>query len=69
MSKFETLIPTSGPDGNIFAILGTVRRLMRELGVPQSEIDALIKKIMSAASYEEALDAVREWFPLECDPQ
>lgn len=69
MSKFTTVIPTYGPGGNIFEIVGRARVLMRQLKVPNAEIEAMCKRVSSATSYEEACGVVREWFPLEGDEE
>ena len=67
MPRFTTVIPASGPLGNIFAIVGTACRHMRELDVPQQEISAFTDKVMLATSYREAVEVVREWFPVELE--
>ena len=63
---FSTRIDARGPAGNVFAVIGTAARLLRQLG-RDSDADALAEKAMSAQSYDEALAAVREWFPVDAD--
>lgn len=63
--RFSTVIPASGPDGNIFAILGTATRLLRQIGRPQADIDQLRGDVLASKSYEQALGFVREWFPVD----
>lgn len=65
MPRFETAIPTHGPHGNVFAILGNATSLMRQLDVPKEDIAALRDQVTNAKSYDDACAAVREWFPLE----
>ncbi len=67
MPKFETVIPARGPSGNIFAILGCAKRMMRKLCVSPEDIEELSRRVMSSGSYEEACSHIREWFPLEED--
>lgn len=65
MSKFETKIPTHGPDANIFAVLGNAVRLMKQLNVSQVEIDSLRAAVMDSDSYDQALQHIEVWFPVE----
>ena len=67
MPRFTTPIPAYGPSGNVFAVMATACRLMRELDVTQPEILAFTNKVMRARSYPEALDVVREWFPVDLE--
>ena len=67
MSRFGSRIDATGPGGNIFAILGTARRYMREIGIDQSEIEELGKAVCNADSYRDAVALVREWFPVDLD--
>lgn len=67
MSKWETAISATGSDGNVFTVIGTARRLMKELGAPPAEIKSLSDRAMKAASYDEAISIVREWFPVITD--
>jgi hypothetical protein len=64
---FSSRIPTSGPSGNIFVILGRARSLLEQIGRPREEIDELSRVVLEAKSYEEACDHVRRYFPLEDD--
>jgi hypothetical protein len=67
MPRFTTPIQAYGTSGNVFAIMGTACRLMRELGVAQPEILAFTNNVMRARSYPEAIDVVREWFPVDLE--
>lgn len=65
MSRFTTIIPATGPGGNIFEVVGKARVLMRQLGVPSAEINALTERVCNTHSYADALAVVREWFPVD----
>ncbi len=67
MSKFETRIDATGPNGNVFAVIGTARNLMRQIGLPRSEIDAVSARATKAQNYDEALGIIREYFPVDAD--
>ena len=65
MSKFNTVIDAPGPAGNIFAVLGTATGFLRQLRIDSTEIVALREAVMNSSSYDEALDHIREWFPVD----
>jgi hypothetical protein len=65
MSKFTTVIPAMGPDGNVFVVLANAVSLMRRLNVDPNEVHALRQTVLDAKSYDEAIAAVREWFPVD----
>jgi hypothetical protein len=62
MPKYETRISVSGPDGNVFVIIGKVHRLLSQLE-SKATADDFRQKAMSAPSYSAVLELVREWFP------
>lgn len=62
---FSTVIPATGPDTNVFAILGTASRLLRELDVPTDRIAKLREDVMSTASYGQAVAFVEYWFRVD----
>lgn len=69
-SRYSTRIDATGPNGNVFAIIGAAVQLMRQLpGMEPSEIDYFRKKVMAAKSYKEAVALVREWFPVDLDDE
>ena len=37
-----------GPDGNAYAIMGIIARILRQMGKPQSEINEVLKEMMSS---------------------
>lgn len=67
MSKFTTRIPAYGSQGNIFAVLGHATNLMKQLEINPKEIEKLRNDVMSSENYEQALEYVREWFPVDSD--
>jgi|HubBroStandDraft_1064217.scaffolds.fasta_scaffold09816_11 hypothetical protein len=67
MAKFSTVIDGTGSRGNVMDIIGTARVLMRKIGVSPEDISDLTKRSMNAPSYKDAVNVVREWFPVELD--
>lgn len=65
MPKFSTRIHATGPDGNVFVVLGAARRMMGQLGVARAEQDQLTNHVLGSGCYEEALTHIREWFPVD----
>lgn len=65
MSKFETKIQAYGESGNVFAVLGNATRMMKQLNVPEVEIDSLRAAVMDSDSYDQALTHIEVWFPVE----
>lgn len=68
-SRWTSRIDATGSGGNIFAVIGTARRFMREIRLPQGEIDDMTARAQGAGSYDEALAVVREWFPVDTDDE
>ena len=48
-------VEISGDQGNVFAILSTVSRYMRDTGMPGELIEHMFNEAMSASSYQAAL--------------
>jgi len=67
MSKYETEIYAIGSQGNIFVVMGTACRYLKQLRAPTAEIDDLRKRVMASDSYSSALGVIREWFPVVTD--
>lgn len=63
--RFATVISITGPSGNIFAVIAKVKRLARQLDLPQAEVDMFIHRIHATNSYDAALAVVNEWFRTE----
>lgn len=55
-----------GEDGNVFAILGRVKRVMRRAGLPDSEWEAF-KAEATSGDYDNALATVMKWFEVDAD--
>ncbi len=49
-----------GSDGNAFAILGKVRRALREANVPRNEIELFLSEAMSG-DYDNLLQICMKW--------
>jgi hypothetical protein len=64
---FTTVIPARGAEGNVFLIVGSACRLLREIGIPSDRIEALCKNAMASKSYEEAVGFVEHWFRVDRD--
>ena len=62
---FSTSIPATGSNANIFAIVGTASRMLREIGVPPDRIEKLQGDVSSAVSYDQAISFVERWFPVD----
>ena len=62
---FGIVIDAHGRNGNIFAILDTARRLLRELDVPTDRIDVLTDNVKNAVSYDQAVAFIEAWFRVE----
>ena len=53
-----------GNDGNAYAILGTVRKAMRNNGVPEERIDEWFKEATSG-NYDHLLVTCMQWVNVE----
>ena len=62
---FGTVIQTRGPAGNIFMILGTAAKMLRQLDVPEDRVRKLTDDVYASDSYEAAIRHVERWFPVE----
>jgi hypothetical protein len=54
-------VQLSGEDGNVFGIIGRVRRALLKAGATQEQLDSFTKEVTSAGSYEKALAVVMRW--------
>ncbi len=54
----------SGPDGNIFAVMGKAAALLRRHG-RQAEAKRMIDEVTRSRSYEEALQVVNRYVALK----
>lgn len=61
MPKYPDIhVQLSGRDGNAFAILGTVRRALRDAGISQDTIAEFFAEAKSG-SYDELIQTVMRW--------
>jgi len=51
----------SGQDGNVFLIVGRVRRALVQAGATDSDVKSFMDEMMTAGSYGEALQTVMRW--------
>jgi len=58
MARFT--IHSSAPDGNVWALIGYTKKVMKENGVPTEDMILQVRRITSAKSYEEAKDIMQE---------
>jgi hypothetical protein len=54
-------VQLSGHDGNVFLIIGRVRKALRQGGASQEQVDAFTTEVTSAGSYDDALAIVMRW--------
>ncbi len=59
----DVIYDSHGPSGNIFAILGQVKRTMKNQQ-RSSEFDQLWNRVNQSGSYEEALEIIGEYVNL-----
>lgn len=68
--RFRTVLPVKGPDGNIFMLTTNAVRAMKDSGqCTRADVDDLRSRVVTAKSYKEACDVIREYFPLEGDEE
>jgi len=53
-----------GEDGNVFAVLGAVRQVLRRANVPKEQIDAFTKEATDG-DYNHALQTCMRWVNVE----
>jgi len=54
----KIIIDLTGPDGNVFVLMGIVKNLARQIGLDGS----MIVKEMQLGDYDNALDVMEEYF-------
>ena len=60
MAKYNVEVQLSGNDGNAFAIMGAVKRALRNAGATSEEINKYISDSMSG-DYDNLLRTAMEW--------
>jgi|TARA_R100000093_G_C1870718_1_gene51223 hypothetical protein len=53
-------ISKSGPEGNVFFIIGQTKKYMKEIGLSKDEAQAGVNRMMSAKGYDEAIAIAQE---------
>lgn len=51
----------SGKDGNVFLIVGRVRKALAQAGVADEDLQSFLNEMLNAGSYDEALRTVMRW--------
>jgi hypothetical protein len=60
--KFPNVhVRLSGKDGNVFLIMGRVRRALAQAGATDEDVKSFMNEIMNAGSYGEAVQTVMRW--------
>jgi hypothetical protein len=54
-------VQLSGEDGNIFSIIGRVRRALRDGGASEVDLDAFGREVVDAGDYDSAIRTVMRW--------
>jgi hypothetical protein len=54
-------VQLSGHDGNVFLIIGRVRKALEQGGASREQVDEFTNEVMSADSYGGALSTVMRW--------
>lgn len=57
----DIVVPLTGTDGNIFSLLGKVRRALIDAGVPKEEISQFAHEVFGSSSYEAAIGVIVRW--------
>jgi len=61
MPKYPDIeVQLSGEDGNVFFIIGRVRKAMRRAGIPAAEIEVFTDEAKSG-DYDNALQTCMKW--------
>ena len=54
-------VQLTGQDGNVFAIIGRVRRALLKAGATEQQIDRFMEEMTAAGSCDAALAVVLRW--------
>lgn len=57
-------LSVSGQDGNIFAVLGAARKVLKKEGL-KDQAEEMTKKVMNSGSYNEALAIISDYIDWE----
>ncbi len=57
----DVTVVLTGTDGNAFAIIGAVKKALREYGKDQKVINAWLEEVKEQKSYDELLQLCFQW--------
>lgn len=60
MAKYDVKVQLSGNDGNAFAIMGAVKKALKQAGATREELDEYLKDSMSG-DYDNLLRVAAKW--------
>jgi len=60
----EIIVELSGQDGDAFAILGAVKKILKKNNIPQEEIDKFFAEAM-AGDYDNLIQTAMQWVTVE----
>lgn len=60
MAKYDVTVQLSGNDGNAFAIMGAVKKALRQAGATSEEMSQYVSDSMSG-DYDNLLRVAMEW--------
>jgi hypothetical protein len=58
--KFDIEVPLSGRDGNVFSIMGNMKRELRRAGATKEQISEFLAEAMDG-SYEDLIRTCAKW--------
>lgn len=70
-SEFSYPLPISltidltQPEGNSFAVMGSIRSVMRQVGCPKEDINKFLTQCTSSKSHEEFMDVCKKWIDVD----
>jgi hypothetical protein len=60
MPKYEVEVQLSGNDGNAFAIMGSVKKALRQAGATPEEVEQYLSESMSG-DYDNLIRVAMDW--------
>jgi len=64
MPKYDIDVQLLGQDGNVFNLIGLVKKALRKHKVPQEEMDLFTEEVTSG-DYSHALGVMMQWVNVE----
>lgn len=62
---FSLTIDLTKPEGNSYAVIGTISSIMKEFGCSKADIDAFCKECTSSKSHDEFMEVCKKWIDVE----